>query len=143
MLRSGIIELCKKQFALDYNCAPRDFDNKTTLITAPRTCPGQRRYATGTSALSILSFNGKLVICADERRADWCRDVLAHRMSAEWGFNPGTLRAIDKKLSEFGWQIARVCLKNSLIRNFGRRCAISASSILDLALLSLRVYSLN
>ena len=38
---------------------------------------------------------------------------------------------------------ARVCLKNSLIRNFGRRCAISASSILDLALLSLRISSLN
>ena len=37
----------------------------------------------------------------------------------------------------------RVCLKNSLIRNFGRRCAISASSTLDLALLSLRVSSLN
>ncbi len=39
--------------------------------------------------------------------------------------------------------LIRVCLKNSLIRNFGRRCAISASSILDLALLSLRIYSLN
>ena len=91
----------------------------------------------------MLSFNGKLVICAYERRADWCRDVLEHRMSAEWGFNPGTLRAIDKKLSEFGWQIARVCLKNSLICNFGIFCAISASSILDLALLSLRIYSLN
>ena len=39
--------------------------------------------------------------------------------------------------------LVRVCLKNSLIRNFGRRSAISASSILDLALLSLRIYSLN
>ena len=38
---------------------------------------------------------------------------------------------------------ARVCLKNSLIRNFGVFCAISASSILDLALLSLRISSLN
>ena len=37
----------------------------------------------------------------------------------------------------------RVCLKNSLIRNFGVFCVISASSTLDLALLSLRVSSLN
>ena len=37
----------------------------------------------------------------------------------------------------------RVCLKNSLIRNFGVFCAISSSSTLDLALLSLRVSSLN
>ena len=37
----------------------------------------------------------------------------------------------------------RVCLKNSLIRNFGGFCAISASSTLDLALLSHRVSSLN
>lgn len=55
MLRSGIIDLCKNQFALDYNYAPHDFDNKTTLITAPRAYPGQLRYATGTSALSTLS----------------------------------------------------------------------------------------
>ena len=39
--------------------------------------------------------------------------------------------------------LLRVCLKNSLIRNFGVFSAISASSILDLALLSLRIYSLN
>ena len=39
--------------------------------------------------------------------------------------------------------VFRVCLKNSLIRNFGVFSAISASSILDLALLSLRIYSLN
>ncbi len=39
--------------------------------------------------------------------------------------------------------LVRVCLKNSLIRNFGVFSAISASSILDLALLSLRIYSLN
>ena len=37
----------------------------------------------------------------------------------------------------------RVCLRNSLIRNFGGFCAISASSPLDLALLSLQVSSLN
>ena len=45
-----------------------------------------------------------------------------------------------------GWFLnscIRVCLKNSLIRNFGVFCAISASSTLDLALLSLRVSSLN
>ena len=39
--------------------------------------------------------------------------------------------------------LIRVCLKNFLIRNFGVFSAISASSILDLALLSLRIYSLN
>ena len=60
MLRSGIIDLCKKQFALDYNCVPHDFDNKTTLITAPRACPGQRRYATGTSTLSAAAIAFKV-----------------------------------------------------------------------------------
>ena len=56
---------------------------------------------------------------------------------------------MDRRLFQIGevalidYGVTRVCLKNSLIRNFGVFSAISASSILDLALLSLRIYSLN
>ena len=52
-------------------------------------------------------------------------------------------KEISELLHRFFAACSRVCLKNSLIRNFGVFSAISASSILDLALLSLRIYSLN
>ena len=52
-------------------------------------------------------------------------------------------KEISELLHRFFAACSRVCLKNSLIRNFGVFCAISASSTLDLALLSLRVSSLN
>ena len=55
----------------------------------------------------------------------------------------GINRFFRQKGSGAGGLLIRVCLKNSLICNFGIFCAISASSTLDLALLSLRVSSLN
>ena len=53
------------------------------------------------------------------------------------------LRLKGSVQNEIGKVHIRVCLKNSLNRNLGFFCAISASSTLDLALLSLRVSSLN
>ena len=52
-------------------------------------------------------------------------------------------KEISELLHRFFAVCSRVCLKNSLIRNFGVFCAISSLSTLDLALLSLRVSSLN
>lgn len=35
----------------------------------------------------------------------WCREILAKKMTAEWGFEAQTLIMINEKLREFGYQI--------------------------------------
>ena len=99
--------LVEEQFAIDYNCIVADFQNTDTLVTLYQPQEGARKYDEE-SPLSILSYNGKLVITAVEELLPWCKDVLAQHMSAAWGLEAGSLISIDKKLSEFGYQIDQV-----------------------------------
>lgn len=97
-------EIVERQFAIDYNCKIEDFQNKETLVTLRRPSGDARRFEEE-SFLSILSYNGKLVINAAEEIFPWCNEVLAKRISAEWGFEIGSLISIDKKLQEYGYGI--------------------------------------
>lgn len=99
--------LVEEQFAIDYNCSVEDFQNKNTLVTLRKPQDGTRRFKEE-SLLSILSYNGKLVINAAEDLLPWCESVLKEHLSAEWCFEAGSLISIDKKLSEYGYGIDRV-----------------------------------
>ena len=92
------------QFALDYHCRPEDFSSPDTLVTQ-YTCHPQARRRAEQGILSMLSYNQKLVItCAPELKP-WCEQTLAKHISAQWGFEAGSLISIDRKLSEFGYGI--------------------------------------
>lgn len=101
----GMKEIVEEQFALDYNCRKKDFENKKTLVTIAGEKPGQRRFEESENFLSILIYNGKLLITANEVLEPWCREVLAKKMTAEWGFEAQTLIMIDERLREFGRRI--------------------------------------
>ena len=100
----GMQAIVEEQFALDYNCQKNDFENKETLVTIAKKQLGQRRFEETENFFSILIYNGKLVITANEALESWCREILAKKMTAEWGFEAQTLM-INEKLREFGYQI--------------------------------------
>lgn len=99
--------LVEEQFAIDYNCSVEDFQNKETLVTVRKQLDGARKFEEE-SFLSILSYNGKLVICAAEEIVPWCESVLKEHLSAEWCFEAGSLVSIERKLNEFGYGIDQV-----------------------------------
>lgn len=101
----AMIEMAKKQFALDYNCSEQDFNHKETLVTLAQNKEGARKFEDPDNFLSILSFQGKLVITANEKIKEWCEEILAKQLSAEWGFEAENLILIDRKLQEYGYQI--------------------------------------
>lgn len=105
MRKQEVEQLVNKQFALDYNCKTEDFDNKDTLVTIYKKQNGARKFENEDSLLSILSYNGKLIITADEKIYSWCNDVLKEKLSPEWCFDINALMSIEKKLNEFGYQI--------------------------------------
>lgn len=109
MVKNQFDEKLIKQFAIDYNCAPADFENKNTLVTELCSNPKARKREQ-TGILSMLSFRGKLLISAAPELMDWCRSVLANHCSAEWCFEAGALISIDRKLQEYGFEIDRVHL---------------------------------
>lgn len=92
------------QFALDYHCNAEDFLNTDTLVTEYAFHPDARKRAAH-GILSILSFREKLVITAAPELKTWCEETLAKHLSAQWGFEAGSLISIDRKLAEFGYGI--------------------------------------
>lgn len=110
MTKDEQIRLVEQQFAIDYNCLVEDFKNKETLVTIRKRNVGARKFEDEDSLISMLSYNGKLVITADEAIVEWCEEVLKQRLSAEWCFEANSLISIDKKLGEFGYGIDQVHL---------------------------------
>lgn len=109
MTREEQKRLVEEQFAIDYNCSIEDFQNKDTLVTLRKEQAGSRKFEE-TSLLSILSYNGKLVITAAEEIFSWCNEVLKEHISPEWCFEAGSLIGIEKKMNEFGYAIDQVHL---------------------------------
>lgn len=75
----GMQAIVEEQFALDYNCQKNDFENKETLVTIAKKQLGQRRFEETENFFSILIYNGKLVITANEALESWCREILAKK----------------------------------------------------------------
>lgn len=105
MTKQEQIKIVEEQFAVDYNCSIEDFKNKETLVTIRKRNEGARKFDDEDSLLSMLSYNGKLVITAEESIVPWCKEVLMKHLSAEWAFEANSLISIDKKLAEFGYGI--------------------------------------
>ncbi|WP_196000186.1 GNAT family N-acetyltransferase [Clostridium sp. 1001271B_151109_B4] len=99
-----ILKRVKEQLAKDYNCSIEDFDNRKNLVTDIKLNEGTRKYTDDKEILKILIFNGKAVLSADECIKEWCVEKFSNR-NGDWMFLYSVLRAIDKKLNEFGYEI--------------------------------------
>ncbi|MDD3244501.1 MAG: hypothetical protein PHD32_12405 [Eubacteriales bacterium] len=100
-----IRSLTEAQFAVDYNCAVRDFESTETLVTRQRRTAGERRFEKMDCPLAMLTYRGKLVISAAEELYDWCENTLKKQRTAPWCFEAASLIGIDRKLREYGWRI--------------------------------------
>ena len=104
MKQEEIKRIVVEQFAKDYNCSIEDFSNKETIVTRKNRQQGARKFDEEDGILSMLSYNGKLIINADEKLIPWCEKELV-KASAEWCFDTYGLLKIQKKLNEFGYGI--------------------------------------
>ena len=107
MTQEKIHQIIKEQFAIDYNCSVADFDTKETLVTKQSQNPKARKREES-SAFSMLSYNGKLVISCIPELFEWSKEVVAKHCSPEWCFEAGSLISIDRKLQEYGYEIDQV-----------------------------------
>lgn len=103
-------QMVEEQFALDYNCSVKDFQSTETLVTRHKRHQEARKFNDEDSLMNMLTYNGKLLITANEEILPWCEEVLTKRISAEWCFEVDSLIRINKKLFEFGYRIDQVHL---------------------------------
>ncbi|WP_234117317.1 GNAT family N-acetyltransferase [Clostridium hydrogenum] len=102
--KTEIINIAKKQLALDFNCKPSDFEKEGNTITENKLLEGRRIYESDGCFLKIICMWGRAIISSDEKMIPWLEENLLKRQ-ADWLFDCYKFRMIDKKLGEFGHEI--------------------------------------
>lgn len=105
--KTEVLQIAKAQLALDYNCQLSDFDKEKNTVVENNLIDGRRIYNSDGCFLKILCFGNKAIISASPMFMPWCEEKLLNS-NAAWLFEYPNLRAIDKKLHEFGHQIADI-----------------------------------
>lgn len=105
--KKEVIEIAKTQLALDYSCEVLDFEKEVNTVVESKLIDGRRIYDNDGCALKVLCFGNKAIISTTSELIPWFEEKLS-KASAAWLFEYPKLRAIDKKLQEFGHEIADV-----------------------------------
>lgn len=105
--KTELMNITKAQLAADYNCKVTDFTKSENTITKNELIKGRRIYSSDGCFMKILCFCDSAIITADEQIIPWMDENFRDE-DASWLFDYPKLRFIDKKLNEFGHQIADV-----------------------------------
>ncbi|MGH4119533.1 hypothetical protein [Clostridium sp.] len=105
--KHDILEIAKTQLALDYNCHISDFVKSENTVVENKLITGRRIYDSDGCFLKVLCFGGRTIINTSPEMMSWCEEKLVNSDSA-WFFEYPHLRWIDKKLQEFGHEIADI-----------------------------------
>jgi GNAT superfamily N-acetyltransferase len=105
--KNEVLKIAKTQLALDFNIQLSDFDKGKNTIVENKLVDGRRIYSSDGCFLRILCFGNKAFINASPEIIPWCEEKLLYR-DAAWLFQFPKLRIIDKKLQEFGHEIADI-----------------------------------
>lgn len=102
--KTEILNIAKKQLAVDFNCQLSDFEKEGNTITENKLLEGRRIYESDGCFLKMICIWGRAIISTDEEIRQWLEEKILKR-DACWLFDFNKLRAIDNKLREFGHEI--------------------------------------
>ena len=98
-------EILCRQLALDYCCSPEEILGGGSVFTEFRPLEGRRRYQEPKECfLKAAAVNGRLLFTGKKEIVAWCRERRG-ACGSEWFFEPETLRELDARLREDGFQI--------------------------------------
>lgn len=105
--KQEILEIAKKQLSLDFSCNIDDLNKNTNTIVENILKNGRRIYGSDGCALKILCFGSRAVVSTIPELMPWFQERL-ESFDANWLFQYYILKNIDKKLMEFGHEIADI-----------------------------------
>ena len=101
-------EILCRQLAIDYCCSENGILARKNQFTVHRNLEGRRRFWTGSECfLKVAVANGCLLFTGNESILSWCKENYADTDSA-WFFESKSLRRLNYRLHEDGWQIETV-----------------------------------
>jgi len=95
----------ERQLAVDYCCTEEEMKGCRNQFHIYRPLEGRRRFRTDEDCfLKVVSYRNRLLFAGHEEILDWCRERFAETVGA-WFMEPETMRLLDRKLGEYGYEI--------------------------------------
>jgi GNAT superfamily N-acetyltransferase len=104
--KKELLDIIKKQLAIEYNCSVDDFLSSNNIITVSKDNAEKMHYIDGTFFFQMVTFGDNAVITADECIHDWLKEYTKDK-TGRWLFEHNNLVAIDEKLKDYNkklWQ---------------------------------------
>jgi len=98
--KKELLDIIKKQLAIEYNCSVDDFSSPNNIITVSKNNPGIRHYIDGTFFFQMATFGDNAIITADECMHEWLKEYTKDK-KGHWLFEHNNLVKIEEKLKEY------------------------------------------
>ncbi len=105
MTDNKIKEIWCRQLAWDYSCKPEDIKSRKPYLAKKAYHPNRRIFRGDDCFLKVLIVNGKLAVNADSEAFLQDNREFFEKASADWFFEPGSLKELDKRLAPLGHTI--------------------------------------
>lgn len=99
-------EQLKRQLAIDFNCAPDDFERTENVLTVSALNEGRRMYSDEKYFFQMATMGGNAVLSADEVLHPFLREFMADK-AGHWLFEQEKLAVLESELNKYGYRLCR------------------------------------
>ena len=107
-------EQLKRQLAIDFNCAPDDFERSENVLTVSALNEGRRMYSDEKAFFMMATMGTSAVITADKVLHPFLREFMADKIG-HWLFEQEKLSVLERELNKYGYRLCRAHHMLSLI----------------------------
>lgn len=104
-MKNKYLEILEEQLAVDYDCTVEEVRSLHNVYRTSKRNKGARPVGEKDCMLKIAVYKEKLLIMADEKIMDWCKETFQDR-AGTWLSEPCNLMKFSKKLEEYGHCLA-------------------------------------
>lgn len=98
--KKSVIDIAKKQLAIDLGCEVEAFDRSTNTVLNYRELDGRRRFGDENSFIRLVSFgNGALISC-DKKINVWCNKFFQNKRGTNC-FEHHIMTTIDREIGKY------------------------------------------
>lgn len=99
--QNKILQLVRKQLALDYNCTIEQIEGDGNIISPNKLNEGRRIYESDGAFFKMICLPGKALISCDEQFLPWAKENIL-RKDPCWLMEYEFMKSLDQELARYG-----------------------------------------
>ena len=104
--KQELINIVKRQLAIEYNCSNNDFDLSENILTIAKNNTDKRHYIDEIFFFQMVTFGDNVVITANECLHEWLKEYIKDK-KGHMIFEHNNLIPIDEKLREYNKKLSQ------------------------------------